>query len=335
MVANKHSSHKSSSSWSGFDLIEGFFLSHAFAAVERLGVLDALKVPHGVNDLARRYDLNEDILDAALQMLATRTTLIKCARGKYTATSAWDSVTKFQLLQYVASYGGNAVHLEEILRNPFVAPQFVDRYQHQRAFLDARTTEKSPLVQLVLQSGVNSILDIGSGTGSLLLLLASRCPRFRGWGIDSNPFMCRAARQRIAQAGERKKITIINGDSRQLSLKIRPAIATSVQAITASGVANEFFFGGIKDAVSWLAAVKHVFPGRKMFIADYYGQLGFRRRPDRRGVAVHDFVQVISGQGVPPPDRSGWLKVYRSAKCKLVHVEHERGTPNFVHVVQL
>jgi SAM-dependent methyltransferase len=315
--------------------MEGFFLSQAFAAIERIGIIDALKLPQSVNDLARRYSVDESVLDAALQMLATRTTLIRCARRKYTATSAWDSVTKFLFLQYVASYGANASHLEEILHDPSVASQFVDRYQHQRAFLNAPPSTKDPLVQLVLQFGFNTVLDIGCGTASLLLDLASQSPHFRGWGIDSNPFMCRAARQRIVQAGERKRITIINGDSRQLSLRIPPTIASRVQAITASGVANEFFFGGIRNAVSWLAAVKREFPGRKMFIADYYGQLGFRRRPDRRGVALHDFVQVISGQGVPPPDRSGWLKVYRSAKCKLVHVEHERDAPNFIHVVQL
>lgn len=335
MVTNKHSPQKNFLSWSGFDLIEGFFLSQAFAAIERIGILDALDVPQSSIDLARRYGVNESILDAALQMLATRTILIRYARGKYRATSACDSPTRFFLLQHLASYGGNAVHLEEILRDPSVASQFVDRYQHQRAFLKAQPSKKDPLVQLVLRFGFNTILDIGCGTGSLLLHLASQCSHFRGWGIDSNPFMCRAARQRIAQAGERRKVTIINGDSRQLSLRIPPAVARRVQAITASGVANEFFFEGIRNAVSWLITIKRVFPGRKMFIADYYGQLGYRRRPDRRGVALHDFVQVISGQGVPPPDRKGWLKVYDSARCKLLHVEHEKGAPNFIHVLQL
>lgn len=335
MVAEKHSSHRNFSSWSGFDLIEGFFLSQAFAAIERIGILEALKLPQSVNDLARRYRVNEAILDAGLQMLATRTTLIRYARRKYTATSACDSATKFLLLQYLASYGANAVHLEEVLRNPSVASRFIDRYQHQRAFLNAHTSTEDPLVQLILQFGFNSILDIGCGTGSLLLHLASQCPQFRGWGIDSNPYMCRAARRRIAQAGQRKKVRIINGDSRQLSLRIPVPITSRVQAITASGVANEFFFEGIRNAVSWLSGIKRVFPGRRMFIADYYGQLGFRRKPDRRGVALHDFVQVISGQGVPPPDRNGWLKVYRLAKCKLVHVEDQKGAPNFIHVVQL
>jgi SAM-dependent methyltransferase len=328
-------SHENVPLWSGFDLIEGFFLSQAFAAIERLGILDALKLPQSANGLARRYHVNESILDAALQMLASRTLLIRYAHGKYSVTSAYDSVTKFFLLQYLASYGGNAVHLEEILHDPSVASQFVDRYQHQRAFLNAQTSTKDPLVQQVLQSGFNTILDIGCGTGSLLLHLASQCPHFRGWGIDSNLFMCRAARQRIAQARESKRIKIIHGDSRQLLRRIAPTVVRHVEAITASGVANEFFFDGINNAVSWLSAIKRVFPGRKLLIADYYGQLGFRRKSLRRGVALHDFIQVISRQGVPPPNRNGWLKVYKSAKCKLLHVEHERGAPNFIHVVQL
>lgn len=335
MIANKRSSHKKFASWSGFDLIEGFFLSQAFAVIERLGILDAIKLPQTVGDLARRFRVNEAVLDAALQMLASRTVLISYARGKYRATSAWDSATKFILLQYLASYGSNAAHLEEILHDPSIASQFVDRHQHTRAFLNATTSPKNPLAQLVIQFGFDAILDIGCGTGNLLLHLASHCRDFRGWGVDQSPFMCVAARRRIAQAGEGKRIRIINADTRQLSTNIAPAVVRRVQGITASGVANEFFFGGSSRAVRWLSTVKRVFPGRTMFIADYYGQLGFRRQSIRPGVALHDFVQVISGQGVPPPDRNGWLKVYRSAHCELVHVQEENNVPSFIHVIQL
>jgi hypothetical protein len=72
-----------------------------------------------------------------------------------------------------------------------------------------------------------------------------------------------------------------------------------------------------------------------LLIGDYYGQLGHRRPPRSHTLAMHDFAQVISGQGIPPPDLASWKQIYRAARCSLVHVIQDHEASFFVHLLKL
>jgi SAM-dependent methyltransferase len=323
--------------WLAFDVAEGFFLGHALFAIEKLGILDSLKKPALVGDLALRHQVDKHVLDATLQMLATRTVLIRYHAGKYKATSHCNWLTRFYLLLYVGAYGPNARELASILQDPRKGTHLVGREQYKRAYEQLKYSAQYPLIQLILQLRLNQILDLGCGTANMLHYLASHRENFVGWGIDSSIWMCEAARRKIAQAKQSDRIKIIHGNSCNPKGTIPSRISRSVRALTATGIANEFFMEGISGAVTWLANLKKVFPGRIMLISDYYGQLGFRRRSLHRGAALHDFAQVISAQGVPPPDLKGWKKVYEAANCKFIRTVEEKDAPNpnFVHMLKL
>ena len=318
--------------WSPFDLTEGFFLSHALLTLERLGILDSLRKPLTAHDVAVKHQVNQEILEATLRMLAGRTSVVRYRSEKYQTTSAFDKLARFYLLQYAGSYGLNAHELEQILKEPAAGGRLVDREQHKRAFEQMQTSENDPLTRLVLQLDLTRVLDIGCGTANMLIYLAVHLKEFIGWGIDISPQMCAAARRKVAAIQNGQRIKIFRADSRQLKSALPARIIKQVQAITAKGVANEFFASGISEAVAWLSNIKAAFPGRTLLIADYYGQLGFNKKPGRV-VGLHDYVQVISWQGVPPPDVAGWEKVYRAAKCKLIQTVED--LPNFIHVLKL
>lgn len=318
--------------WSAFDLTEGFFLSHALLTLERLGILESLREPLTADDVAAKHQVNQDILEATLWMLAGRTSVIRYRSGKYQTTSAFDPLACFYLLQYAGSYGANAHQLARILRKPSAGRRLVDREQHRRAFEQMQISGNDPLARLVLQLGFIRVLDLGCGTANMLLCLASHRKDFIGWGMDNSLQMCAAARRKIAATQNGRRIKILHADSRDLKSAISAPIVEQVEAITAKGVANEFFADGISEAVAWLANIKALFPGRTLLIADYYGQLGFKKKPGRV-VALHDYIQLISWQGVPPPDVAGWERIYRAAKCKLIRTVED--LPNFVHVLKL
>jgi SAM-dependent methyltransferase len=317
--------------WSAVDLTQGFFLSHALLTLERLGILESLREPLTAGDVAAKHQVNEEVLEATLWMLAAKTSVVRYRSGKYQTTSAFDPQACFYLLQYAGSYGANAHQLAKILRKPSAGRYLVDREQHRRAYEQIQTSGNDPLARMVLQLGFNRVLDLGCGTANMLLYLASHRKDFIGWGMDNSPQMCAAARRRVAATRNGRRIKILHADSRALKSAISAPIFEQVEAITAKGVANEFFAEGISEAVAWLANIKALFPGRTLLIADYYGH-GFKKKPGRV-VRLLDYVQVISWQGVPPPDVAGWETVYRAAKCKLIQtVEH---LPTFIHVLKL
>lgn len=127
---------------------------------------------------------------------------------------------------------------------------------------------------LVTKLGIQHVLDLGCGTASMLIKLAARCHEFRGWGIDANPWLCKYATKRIAAAHLQRRGTIFEGDCRALSSVIPAQVIAGVQALTASGVINEFFAKGAASAIAWVRDLRKVFPGRRMLIADYYSQVG-------------------------------------------------------------
>lgn len=115
-------------------------------------------------------------------MLSQRTPFLRFQRGKYGLTGRYDSSARAAFHQYLGAYRTNAVELAAILRDPSIAEGLIDRRQHARAFEGTQTLSATMLIDLVIQLGLNHVLDLGCGTGGMLLELAKRNPQFEGWG---------------------------------------------------------------------------------------------------------------------------------------------------------
>jgi hypothetical protein len=64
-------------------------------------------------------------------------------------------------------------------------------------------------------------------------------------------------------------------------------------------------------------------------------RLGVDARGEDRETLLRDYVQLISGQGVPPARMSEWRAIYAAAGCRLAHVIEDTATTRFIHVVML
>jgi hypothetical protein len=95
------------------------------------------------------------------------------------------------------------------------------------------------------------------------------------------------------------------------------------------------FSCGSLPAVAWLKQIRETLPGRSLLLSDYYGRLGNGVESVDRETLLHDYAQLISGQGIPPGSLDEWHKIYRKAGCKLVHVLEDQQTTRFLHVLML
>jgi SAM-dependent methyltransferase len=320
---------------SAFDLAEGFYLAHALLAFERNGVLRSLARPTTVAALARQHHVHAGLLQAALELLAARTDLITSHAGRFRLTGEYDDHARFVIHQYLGAYGPAAIALDGTLRKPKLAAALIDRKQHAKAFEDSPTLSCGLIADLIVQLSFNDVLDLGCGNGALLAGLTRRVTGFRGFGLDSNPAMCALARRRLKATPGASRVRIFRGDSRRPDTAIPASVARQVRTLTAASLANEFFRSGNREVERWLARLKAVFPGRTLLIGDYYGQLGYGRPLRSHTLAMHDFAQAISGQGVPPPDRASWKTIYRNARCSLIHVVEDEDATFFVHLLKL
>lgn len=319
---------------SALDLVEGFHLSAALAALEETGVLASLAHAMAPKELASRHGLDADLLAAVLTWLAGRTDLIEQRADEFVATERFDPEARFLIHQYLGAYGPGAVALADVLRHPLKAPGFVDPVRHAMAFRQANGSEPSVLAEVISALDLDHLLDLGCGSGSLLVKLGTRCPDFVGWGVDVNPSMCDAARNALIREGLADRIHIIEADCRNLQT-LPPDLPLQVRAVSAANLLNNFIGSDGRGAIALLSELKQIFPGRILIVADYYGRVGKVPPPWPRHVALQDFVQAISGQGIPPPDFDSWNGLYQAAGCALAHVCEIDHASAFVHILKL
>jgi SAM-dependent methyltransferase len=332
--------------WRDFDLVEAFQLSHAVDTLHRLGLLTALKQPATADELSAQYSLDPNLLRGILEFVATQTDLLRKSGQHFVTTRKYSEGSRFLLDLYVGAYGGNAAQLATLLRKPSLANGAVDKVRHAKAFAAVDGSSLGVLPEIICQLGLNHVLDLGCGNGALLLELAVKNSAFAGWGIDLNPAMCKTARARIRAAGYAKRVRVIAGDCTTLGSALPTKVRSMVRAVTACQVANELFAEGHSRVIAWLQSMRKVLPGRPLLIADYYGTLGQkeakrgkksarREQQSARATLLHDYAQLISGQGVPPATAAEWRSIYARAGCSLVHIIEDKTTTRFIHFVRL
>jgi SAM-dependent methyltransferase len=322
-------------SFCALDLAEAFQLGHAISTLQDLKVLSSLAKGATVTELATKHWVDPHLLQGILEFVAARTNLVRKVGDRFTATSHCSARSRFLLELYAGAYRNNAFRLKRLMRMPRLASSLVDRVRYARAFETAQNLGSAWVADIIRQLRFNCILDIGCGPATLLLQLAAQNPGFTGWGLETNRSMHRLAQARIRQARAGDRLQVILGDCMRLSTALPYDVRSRIQAVSACQVANEMFGSGSSQLMVWLRKLRRVLPKRPMLLSDYYGCLGGKNAASHRETVLHDYAQLISGQGVPPATRAGWTELYARAGCRIVHIVEDTSTTRFLHILML
>jgi len=303
--------------WSASELAEAFHLAYAADFVVANDLID--DNDRSGDELAARANVDPLVVSRLLELLALRTDLVVQGPKGFRKGAGLGRAARALINQYVGAYGPNAAALPEILASVARGRDLVNRERYALAFRDVSGAGVALLPDLLRKLNLGTTLDLGCGTGQLLVEMARGDPRFRGFGLDINPAMVRAARQRldtndVADGGVRFFV----GDASDPATGIPQEVLEETQVVVTASLLNEFFHPDASPAIRCLQALRTTMPGRVLVVADYYGSLGYVPDPSPQQ-ALHDWVQLLSSQGVPPPDLSGWEYVYREAGCALVY----------------
>jgi hypothetical protein len=149
--------------------------------------------------------------------------------------------------------------------------------------------------------------------------------------------MLDVAQSRVRRSRLEKRLALFHSDCRELEAALPARVRASIRSLTACNVANEMFRDGQRQCIKWLQQLRKLFPGRPLLILDYYSQLGKKSRqgPMERKTLLHDYAQLISGQGIPPANAREWRALYSLAGCRLVHIIEDNATTRFIHLLRL
>lgn len=323
-----------------FEPLQGFFASHVLLHAVRTGLLSRMVPGASCEELALEFQYDVTTLRSLLNFLRLATGVVVCDssnRFHYNASCGPIDRLSFHIEKFVGAYGAIAEDLNYTLAartspHPNLTPSLAKAFRH---LLNDGTEVIS---ELFVQWNVGRLLELGCGLGSILIAMCERDSDFHGWGVDVDEGMCLAAMRRMDECGCSKRVRIIQGDATNAALLLSDSQRAEVDALYARSMVNSFFSNGTVNAVGFLAGLRAQWPGRLFFIQDYYGKLG-STAVDRAftHTLLQDFVQVLTGQGVPPPTLNEWAEVYSAAGCDLLHAYEgtSDGIEGFIHVLRL
>jgi SAM-dependent methyltransferase len=323
---------RQSSRLTAHDLVEALHLALAARALDRRGVFAALTAkPAETTDLAKQLGLDQQILTGALSYLATRTTLLDETPHGFVSSFHRDVSACFILRLYADAFLPCSTSLPETLEGRTPAP--IDETARESAFGVTTTESTSVPAGILHQLGCNRLLDLGCGVGSLLLIMAAADEAFRGWGIEKNPGTCARARSRLKEASVSQRVVILEGDASCLAAAVPIELIDEIDAIFAGDLLNEFMADEGAEAIRILSDIARLFPGRMLVVSDYYGTLTKAAGSDPQ-ILLHDFVQLVSGQGIPPASCAGWNALYLASGWNLVHAINYAHSNRFLHILK-
>lgn len=324
------------------EIIEGFYAAHIVYYFHRQGVFERLGAERTASEVALEFGYDPELFAALLCFLHQTTNLLKRNRsGNYSLKTNFHQYyfLGFQLDKFIGAYGPPLVDLEHSLRSETLGRQLINRTEQALAYGKIESPPTAVVIATVRERRLGSLLDLGCGPATLLTELCASDAAFHAWGIDQSKEMCKVARQRVVEAGLARRIRIINADAWNLATFLRPKVRSGIQALQSKGLLNELFGQGDKMAIEYLQKLKKLFPGRLLFVVDYYGKLTRvpRIQAKYRHTLIHDLIQVATAQGVPPADLAGWAAVYDAAGCSIEHAYEgdNQGIEWFVHLVKL
>jgi SAM-dependent methyltransferase len=293
----------------------------------RARVLDMLVTPRDPRELAASLSLDPRALEAALAFLAHDTDVVRRRGRRFALAPAYAASPRWRgLVEKLVGAYGPALRDPAALRG---AARLDDRALARAYAWDA---ESPAVVDTIRSLSPRGVLDLGCGRGHLLA--AACAPRgVRGWGIDASPAMCRDARATLAAAGLARRVSIRRGPAEAAPRLLPAAARARIDVIHAGSLLNAHMADPAR-AVALLTRLRRAFPGRTLVVVDYLGGAGPHVG---RYTQLTDLVQLLTGQGTPPPSHERWAALYHAAGARLVSVSEGRTFDLrwFLHVVRL
>jgi SAM-dependent methyltransferase len=178
------------------------------------------------------------------------------------------------------------------------------------------------VIAFLEQAGVQTVIDLGCGTGGFLLQWMRSAPDRAGIGVDLSAAAVSQAQRRVEACGAAQRLRFFEGEVGTRPMALPADVVGSAQAVTAMFMLHEFGRDGRGEIVEVVRALRRSLPG-KLFVflearpVDPFA-LGAKPRSD---YFLLDYLLVhpLSRQGLPRP-REDWCAIAEEAGCTDVEV---------------
>lgn len=310
-----------------FDAIEGYYAMSVIYLLHSNGILNYNSGEINTNSGNKNIYIS-------LKFLQQRTDIIIVTHAG-----------KYALAKKYRHYLQLGYHLEKIIGAYGNFPAIKGKYGieiNKKSFAVAYRTAgyyiNGTVQQHILEKlGAKYVLDLGCGYCNSLIGFCRAGEKRKGIGIDLNSIICSDVKKKIKSQNLNKKIKIICGDASEFDHILSNDEISGIDVIIGSNYFNEFFQTD-NNAVRILKKLKRYFPGKRLIVLDYYSTWDTKdyQRKAYQHNYIHDLIQLLSGQGLPPPNYNKWNIVYAKAGYILEEVMEGNfgGIKWFIHILR-
>jgi len=237
-------------------VVEGLYLAQVVYHLHRAGLLEGLGTGRTAADLAAEHGCDARLLGLALEYVRQRSDIVvRDGPDRYALNPEYVPYQRFgfHLDKFIGAYGPPLRRLGETLASPALGGELVDEDMLALAFDRAGPGSAAVSAAIARAWGLRSLVDLGSGPGTLLVELAGDDPEFRGWGVDASAAMCAAAGERARAAGVEDMLRFVCADARDVADHLDEDERRAVDGLHCRSLLNALFGDGPDRAVELVA----------------------------------------------------------------------------------
>ena len=312
-------------------------MSFLLSSFHDTGVFELLKdlKPKSTKEISKKLSLNKLILESGLNFLVNAdNSIIKDKNGKYQMTELGKKRIFSDQAMAMALGAVGAYH---VLLTNFTSTMKNELIYGKDFIRDGRLVAKSSVLtgkanyswiaQKIWDLKVDTVVDLGCGSGDIIIDFCKRQKSFRGIGLDIDPQAIQVAKENVKKNQLDDRIELVTGDmldpstySHKIESKGEKVAFNAIMAL------HEFLIHGEIAVVNVLKKMKKEFPGSYFILGEFNRCTDeeFSKIPIYERMHMLFYQEIIHGltdQDLASLDT--WKKMFNEADVKLLEYKSD------------
>ena len=310
----------------------GYGMSFLLFSFHDTGVFNELKNNHSISsaEISKKLGLNNKVLESGLNFLVNAdNSIIKDEKGNYQLTEIGekrlfsDQATAMSL-GAVGAYHTLLTNYSSMLKNKITYGKDFIRDGRLVAISSVLTgrANYSWVAQKFNDLNVDTVVDLGCGSGDIIIDFCNKHKTFNGVGLDIDPTAVEVAQENVKKNNLESRIELIVGDmlnpktySSKIHSKGEKVAFNAIMAL------HEFLRDGKQAVVDVLKKMKKEFPGSYFVLGEFNKckDSEFQNIPIYERMHMLFYQEIIHGltdQGLASLDE--WKEIFKAADVELL-----------------
>ena len=315
----------------------GYAMSFLLFAFHDNGVFDEIKnnTSRNSDQISKKLGLNKKVLESGLNFLVNSdNSILKDVKGNYKMSETgkkrlYSDQARAMSIGAIGAYHTLLTNYSSMLKNEITYGKDFVRDGRLVAISSVLTGKSnySWVAKKFKDLKVDTVIDLGCGSGDIIIDFCKRHNSFNGIGLDIDPAAIKVAEENVKQNNLNSRIELITGDmlepktySHKITSKGDKVAFNAIMAL------HEFLRDGEEAVINILKKMKKEFPGSYFILGEFNkcSDNEFQQIPiyDRMHMLFYqEIIHGLTNQGLASLDE--WKEMFKKSDVELVEYKSD------------